>query len=222
MGPLTPRRALAVLLTASVCAAPASAAPKRERADPAAEADVERLEIARDHFQRGEQLAREGKLEAALVEYELAEVAHPSASLTEAKQHLRDAIEARRAAAPRAAAPLAPAASSRRPLRRFIAPIVLAPLALGALVAGGALLGTVRADLDRLRDSCAPACPPAAVDPLRSREPAAYALLGIGGALLVGDVVAWAVLGARRERAIGTARFTVAPGLGAIAARGRF
>ena len=90
MGPLTPRRALAVLLTASVCAAPASAAPKRERADPAAEADVERLEIARDHFQRGEQLAREGKLEAALVEYELAEVAHPSASLTEAKQHLRD------------------------------------------------------------------------------------------------------------------------------------
>jgi len=191
--------AFALILTGATV----QAAPKRDRAAPAAEADVERLEIAREHFQRGEMLEKDGALEAALVELELAELAHPSVSVSEAKRRVRAALDAKRgppATAVIIARPPAPIVPTHRPLRRFIAPIVVAPLAIGALVVGGVLLATVRSDVSRLQSSCAPSCAPADVDRLRPRESAAIGLLAVGSVLVVADAVLWGLLARRSER----------------------
>lgn len=188
--------ALALLLCTSLGHG-LQAAPRREKPDAKADAEAERLELAREHFQRGEQLAASGELHGALLEFELAELAHPSPSVTEAKRRTRERLDA---AAP---APVAPVVAepprTRTPLRRFIAPIVIAPIAFGTLIAGGALLGTVRHDVDQLRHDCAPSCVPTSTDALRVREPVAYALLGVGAGLVVADAVLWAVLATRKE-----------------------
>lgn len=179
---------------------PSQAAP-RER-NTAVESDVERLEIAREHFQRGEALFALGQLEAAFVEYELAEVAHPSASVTEAKQRVRTVLEARHAQSvtpPQASARVEVAAPRARPLRRFAAPIALAPIAVAALVAGGALLAVANNDYGHLQGSCSPACAPSDVSPLRTRQNAGIALLAVGGVVAAADVALWAVLARRHE-----------------------
>ena len=201
---------LALVFALVVASTAVHAAPKRDRA---AEADVERLEIAREHFQRGEMLEKEGALEAALIELEMAELAHPSVSVSEVKQRVRAALSARRPAPVTAVlvAPVAPlVATPRRPLRRFIAPIVIAPLALGALVVGGALLATVRSDVSRMKATCSPSCNPSDVDRLRPREGAAIGLLAAGGVLAVADAVLWGVLAGRKEQ---PARASLRPSL---------
>jgi hypothetical protein len=215
-------------LLACVCVLPgvgatAFAAPRHSSP---VDAEVERLEIAREHFQRGEELVAAGSLEAALVEYELAEVAHPSPSTTEAKQRVRALIEARHAPpAVGQLAPLAPAQGATRPLHRFVAPIVVAPIALGALVSGAVLLGVTQKDIDHLRATCSPACNPSDVSPLKSRQAAAAALLAVGGALVAADVVLWAVL-ARKYEAPRLLSFrpqlAVGPNGGSLTIAGRF
>jgi hypothetical protein len=214
---------VAVCLAGMVTSAAVASPTRREKTVNATESEVERLEVAREHFQRGERLAAEGALEAAIVEYELAEVAHPSPMVTAAKERVRAAIEARHAAAPAALASAPARAPTRNPLRRFIAPIVLAPIALGALVAGGALVGTVRSDVSHLRGTCAPACAPADVDPLRSREAAAYGLLATGAVLAAADAVLWGVLSMRGERTPPLrASAAFSRGSGGLALEGRF
>ena len=215
--------ALLVSVSGSVCIA----APRREKpeakSDAKADAEAERLELAREHFLRGEQLSSAGELHGALLEFELAELAHPSPSVTEAKRRVRDRLD-------QVPAPVVTVTTvtsrGRTPLRRFIAPIVLAPIALGSLFAGAALLGTVRHDVDQLQQTCAPSCAPSSSDALRVREPLAYALIGVGGALVVIDAVLWGVLARRKERPSASA--SLRPLLGAttdsalIGLRGRF
>jgi hypothetical protein len=217
-------RFAAYLLLFAVALPVAAAAPRREKAtDAKADAEAERLELAREHFLRGEQLEASGELHGALLEFELAELAHPSASVTEAKRRVRDRLE------PARPVPVAASASSsgtHPSLRHFIAPIVIAPLALGSLLAGGALLGTVRHDVDQLRHDCAPNCAPSSTDALRVREPVAYALLGIGAGLAAIDAVLWGVLATRRDGERPTARIFPSLGVsgtqGIAGLRGRF
>jgi hypothetical protein len=205
-----------------VLAGAGHAAPKEKRVpEPHVDAEVERLEIAREHFQKGEQLEQDGRLEAAFVEYELAEIAHPSPSLTQAKQRVRARLQARAAPQPTPIA-VTPRREDARPLRRFAAPIVIAPLAIATLVSGGALLGLVRSDVSRLESSCSPSCAPSVVDPLRTREPAAFALLGVGAALAVTDVALWGVLGARHGQAAVDAHLLLDGTGGRLVVGGRF
>ncbi len=183
------------LAACMVFAAPlvANGAPRKEHVDQKVEQESERLELAREHFMRAEALAEKERYDEAIVEYELAEFAHPSPSVSAAKAKARASLDAQRPA-PVVAFTAPRTASEDRPLRRFAAPIVLAPIAFGSLVAGAALLGTERRDLAHLRSTCAPACAPGDVRPLRLREPLAYALLGIGGGLAVVDAILWGVL----------------------------
>jgi hypothetical protein len=198
------------------------AAPKERRApEPQVDTEVERLEVAREHFQKGEQLEQAGRLEGAFVEYELAEVAHPSPSLTEAKQRVRARLQAR-AAPPPSMVVAAPRRSGHPPLHRFAAPIVIAPLAIAALASGGALLGLVHSDVSRLETTCSPGCVPSVVDPLRERQTAGLALIGVGATLTVTDVILWGVLGARRDRAPVDARLLLDGTGGQLVVGGRF
>ena len=194
----------------------ASAAPRREKVDAKADAEAERLELAREHFLRGEQLASSGELHGALLELELAELAHPSASVTEAKRRVRARLDESPPVAPPTVLQPEPA-QQRAPLRRFIAPLVIAPIAFGALIAGGAVLGTVRHDVSALQHDCSPSCSPSSTSALRVREPVAYALLGGGAALAVVDAVLWGVLATRRHADARTASLAPFVGLAANA-----
>jgi hypothetical protein len=212
-------RRAALLVALLSCGDTVSAAPK---SNAGVEAEVERLEMARDHFQKGEGLEKAGSLEAALLEYELAEVAHPSPVVAEAKKRVRATIEERRQAAqPAVDMSRAPRQPEELRLRRFIAPIVLAPLALGTLVAGAALTGVVASDYNHLKSSCSPTCNPRDVDALKPRESAGYALLGVGAALAVTDIVLWGVLARKRSPSVRASVSLDAQG-GSASVRGSF
>jgi tetratricopeptide (TPR) repeat protein len=248
-----PQTRLASLLAAAffICAARVEAAPKR---DMGGAADLERLEVARQHFQDGEALFAAGKLKEALVEYELSQVAHPSPTtelalgrvyerlerrdaaldayqrVLAAAPNGKDADEARaridalRAAPPAAAlvaAPPPPPRSDRASRLRLLPAIFLGHIAIGGLIAGGALVGTVRTDVDRLQRTCAPNCPVDAVDDLRTRERAGVALLAIGGVALATDIVLW-VLEARRSKRERTQALVIAPAASGLVAAGTF
>jgi hypothetical protein len=166
--------------------------------------DSERLELSREHFMRGETFERQGKLEQALVELELAEAAQPGPSVSAAIERVRARLGARHdppmqapvlvEPQPVVVAVQAPPPPPHRSMARLIAPILLAPLAIGALAAGGALVGLEKSDFNHLHDTCAPGCNPSDVSPLKTRQTAGYALIGVGAGLAAIDVILWAVL----------------------------
>jgi tetratricopeptide (TPR) repeat protein len=200
--------------------------------------DAERAEVAREHFQAGEAAFAAGRWQDAIVEYELARVAFPSGSIDlqigrtweklgridqaldayrrylhaepgaanalEIQAHVLD-LEAQRA--PRLVVTAAPPerASSGT---RLLAPALVAGLAAVAFAAGGVLVGITNADVDRLRHDCAPRCAPSSVSGLPERETAGYALVGIGAAAAVVDVVLFVLATRPRARASTAARAT--------------
>jgi hypothetical protein len=94
-----------------------------------------------------------------------------------------------------------PAPVSSRKNTRLLAPAIMTGGALALAVVGAALVGSVKADYDRLLsgpDSCRP-CSDAQVSPLEARANAGYALFGLAGALAIVDVILW-VRAARRPR----------------------
>src|SRR5581483_5242895 len=176
--------------------------------------------------------------EEAIVEYELAQVAVPLASIDlqiaraydrlgsprlaaegyrrylAGDPHAADGPEVRlriaqleqqqpRAPAPVAApaivAPVEPAPVRRAP--RYLAPLLVLDLAVPLLIVGGALVGTVDADVDNLRRTCAPRCAPSQLSGLETREQAGYALIGIGAAAAVADAILWFVAYRKRRGA---------------------
>jgi len=101
--------------------------------------------------------------------------------------------------------PPAPATPVRSDRSRLLAPSLVGGVTVAALAAGAGLLGSVRVDYDRLAsgpDSCRP-CSEAQVTPLRTRANAGYAMIGLGGALAVVDVILW--VRARRPSRAGRA-----------------
>jgi tetratricopeptide (TPR) repeat protein len=77
--------------------------------------------------------------------------------------------------------------------RLLLGPSLVGAVTVVSLAAGAGLLGSVRVDYDRMAsgpDSCRP-CSEAQVAPLRTRANAGYAMLGLGGALAVVDVILW-------------------------------
>jgi hypothetical protein len=80
-----------------------------------------------------------------------------------------------------------------------VAPIVVGALAVSAFAAGGGVLGWVSSDYGHLAGTCGSSCPRASWSDLPGRADAGYALLAIGGALAVTDVVLW-VLDVRAGR----------------------
>ena len=119
---------------------------------------------------------------------------------------------------PLVAAPVAaPAAAAvdegarPRPLRRFAAPIAIGAGALVAAAIGAGLLGSVKSDYDAALapSGCRP-CSNDQISPLEQRAIAGYALLGVGGALAVVDVVLIGVLAAHGKKPSGAQRADLA------------
>lgn len=117
------------------------------------------------------------------------------------------AVAAPAVAAPPVAAPAPkPADEPARPspVRRFAAPIALGAGAFVAAAIGAGLLGSVKSDYDAALgpSGCRP-CSDAQIAPLERRATAGYALVGVGGALAVADVVVLGILVARGKKASG-------------------
>ena len=95
-------------------------------------------------------------------------------------------------------------APRRSSLRRFAAPIAIGAGALAAAAIGAGLLGSVKSDYDAALgpSGCRP-CSNDQIAPLEHRAIAGYALLGVGGALVVVDVALIAVLVARGKKSSG-------------------
>ena len=96
--------------------------------------------------------------------------------------------------------PLPPPPTAKAPSRALRkAAIAVGVLALGSFGAAAGLLGSVAADFPAEQVFCTThACSDADVAPLRARANAGYALLAVGGAAAVVDVVLW-LAGARRR-----------------------
>jgi tetratricopeptide (TPR) repeat protein len=103
-----------------------------------------------------------------------------------------------------AAAPVDNGAPSRSPLRRWAAPIAIGAGALVTAAIGAGLLGSVKGDYDAALgpSGCRP-CSNDQIAPLQRRADAGYALLGVGGALVVVDVALIAVMAARAKKSGG-------------------
>lgn len=177
------------------------------------------LEAARDFFTRGQALYQQKKYDAAWVElsaayeiaplpdlvFNLAQCEEKMGRRADAARHYREVL-LRRPDDPQAVqikaridqlegltpvltqtvAPApAPAARTRFPVYAT----VLGGASVVLTVAGGAVLGGMRSDYFALERSCAPGCDPALTDPLRGRQTAGGALLGVGLAGLAGAAV---------------------------------
>jgi tetratricopeptide (TPR) repeat protein len=106
-----------------------------------------------------------------------------------------------------AATPATPIDDGARPhssLRRWAAPIAIGAGALAAAAIGAGLLGSVKSDYDAALgpSGCRP-CSNDQIAPLERRADAGYALLGVGGALVVVDVALIAVTVARGKKSSG-------------------
>ena len=134
-----------------------------------------------------------GKPERARELYERYVAEDPSGKLTRvAHERLEDL---RVAPSPRAApgAELVTAPPTDRPRRRHVAPIVVGSLAVASLVIGGALTGAAIASYGSLESSCKPYCDRSSWEQLPAQEHAGEALIGLGLAAAVADVVLWVV-----------------------------
>lgn len=111
----------------------------------------------------------------------------------------------------------APPSGSAAP--RWLAPGLTGGIGAAMLITGGALLGSVKPDYDRLLESCNGSCSPVEVDGLRDRQRAGYALIGIGAAAVAASGVLFYV--AYRKTGAPPAA-VVAPGAGGVSLAGRF
>jgi hypothetical protein len=165
----------------------------------------------------------------AIAAYERYASANPGGKdATEARDQAA-ALKARAAQPAPAAAIVATPPPAPPPSRlRLVAPIVVGGVALATLAAGGALIGTVRADADRLNSQCKPNCPQSEIDALKTRETAGIALLVVGGVAAAADIALWAVEGRRisAERRVAIAPLVLPSAHGvdiaAISVAGRF
>jgi tetratricopeptide (TPR) repeat protein len=103
-----------------------------------------------------------------------------------------------------AAAPVDNGAPPRSPIRRWAAPIAIGAGALVTAAIGAGLLGSVKGDYDAALgpSGCRP-CSNDQIAPMERRADAGYALLGVGGALVVVDVALIAVMAARGKKSGG-------------------
>jgi tetratricopeptide (TPR) repeat protein len=106
-----------------------------------------------------------------------------------AEQQRADATAAAVEQARRDAAARADAAARERARSRqdFIVIGALGGVAVVLAAAGGALVGTVKTDYDRLKPQCP--CSPSQLTPLETRADGGYTLIGVAGAVAVVDVV---------------------------------
>jgi tetratricopeptide (TPR) repeat protein len=107
-------------------------------------------------------------------------------------------------AAPTPAPPTSPPPAideGARPRRRLVAPIAVGAGALVAAAVGAGLLGSVKSDYDAALgpSGCRP-CTNDQIAPLQHRALAGYVLVGVGGALVVVDVVLIAVMVAHGKK----------------------
>lgn len=92
----------------------------------------------------------------------------------------------------------APPPRVRRTRSRLL-PLAVAVPGLALLITGAALAGQAGAHFDELEGSCGHLCRPSQWAGYEVREPLGYALLGVGGAALMGSLV-WTLVDQRRGR----------------------
>jgi len=104
-----------------------------------------------------------------------------------------------------AAPPVDEGAHKPSAARRYAAPIAIGAGALVVAAVGAGLLGSVKSDYDKALGptGCRP-CSNDQIAPLEHRADAGYALLGVGGALVVVDVALIAVIATRAKKSSGT------------------
>jgi hypothetical protein len=72
-----------------------------------------------------------------------------------------------------------------------LGPTVVGVAGLAAAGAGAFMLVSVGGDLDGLRETCAPRCPPSSTDSLRSRATVGHVLVGVGAGAVALAVMWW-------------------------------